>query len=138
MNEDIVEYKEIPLIQCPFCGSNDIVSQRGNQQRMCMGCGAEGPEAKSRQGADALWNRRTPEPGTSVLHWTRYDGTKETLPDRASRVLLSTDRDKLYADEAFFMIFSDGSVAWQPGNGKDIKPVVGDLWTHWPTPESMK
>ena len=87
MNEDIVEYKEIPLIQCPFCGSNDIVSQRGNQQRMCMGCGAEGPEAKSRQGADALWNRRTPEPGTSVLRWTRYDGTPETLPESGREIL---------------------------------------------------
>ncbi len=86
-------------------------------------------------GGLTLWLSRK-RPKMNPESW--YDGTPETLPDRASRVLLSTDRDKLYADEAFFMIFSDGSVAWQPGNGKDIKPVVGDLWTHWPTPESMK
>ena len=134
MNENAIEYKEIPLLQCPFCGSNDIVSRRGNQQRMCMGCGAEGPEAKSRQGADVLWNHRTPEPGTSVIRWTRCDGTPETLPNEDVYVFVrkgsgSFPAMRIYTNfKEFIWKMYDGWI--------DIE--IGDLWAYLPIPEGMQ
>ncbi len=134
MNENSVEYKEIPLLQCPFCGSNDIVSRRGNQQRMCMGCGAEGPEAMSRQGADALWNRRAPEPGTSVIRWTRYDGTPETLPDAGKDCIVFRDGDRYYAHFDFVKWKTQGRKSWIDND----QPKVGDEWAYTPTPEAAQ
>ena len=110
-----------------------------------MGCGAEGPEAKSRQGADALWNRRTPEPGTSVIRWTRYDGTPETLPNDNPNMPISGDVLFIRQDKGFTKIplsgelyFNDeGNPCWKDGMTY-WELEKGDLWAYIPTPEGMK
>ncbi len=38
------------------------------------------------------WNRRTPEPGTSILRWTRYDGTPETLPEEGKEIIVKGEK----------------------------------------------
>ncbi|MCD8349588.1 MAG: hypothetical protein LUC93_03155 [Planctomycetaceae bacterium] len=42
----------------------------------------------SRDDAIEAWNRRTPEPGTSVVRWVRYDGTEKSKPPSSTRVLV--------------------------------------------------
>jgi hypothetical protein len=54
----------------------------------CWNCGARGSAALTEREAIEKWNHREIEPGTSVIRWTRYDGTPETLPeDRNDRIV---------------------------------------------------
>ncbi len=128
--------EEMKLKSCPFCGGNDVISHKGSRQRMCMKCGAEGPEAKSRNDSDGLWNRRTPEPGTSIIHWNRYDGTTETLPGAVRRCLVvhpaSSRVNVLFIspiDRATWVNTEDSVFK------KKIQ--IGDQWAYLPTPEGM-
>ena len=79
------------LKRCPFCGGEAVLIENdgvdGYASIHCYECvistgGRYGrTKSKARKYAISVWNRRTPEPGTSVIRWQRYDGTPETLPD---------------------------------------------------------
>ena len=55
---------DIPLADCPFCGSNDAGFYEHVYARqfavMCNMCGAEGPPRTNHEEAGRLWNRRLP------------------------------------------------------------------------------
>ncbi len=99
---------------------------------MCVECGAEGPEANTPEEADIRWNNRTPEPGTSIIRWTRHDGTEETLPKIYESVLLRDansfakipmKNQGRRGDEWFF----------EDGTRREIE--IGDEWTYYPEPQ---
>ena len=54
---------DLHRISCPRCRCASVTA-----------CG-EGDAEYAKRYAEVLWNRRTPEPGTSVITWHRYDGT---------------------------------------------------------------
>lgn len=76
---------------------------------------------------------------TSVIEWTRYDGTPETLPEARKWVLLSTDKGVKMA----FVEDNDGAIfehylprySWQISHGsswtqKEVE--TGDIWADRP------
>ncbi len=122
-SETIEEVAE--LKPCPFCGGKAEISPDG-----VIGC------CHCRgilDGTVEEWNRRTPEPGTSVIHWTRYNGTTGTLPELFSpgslgRHVLRVIDDVVLPDFLFKGI-CDGRIIWH----RTLKvPVVGDEWAHMP------
>ena len=54
---DVIEYEEIMLKKCPFCGSEDV--GWGKDCLICENCGVEGPVAISEEEATELWNKRS-------------------------------------------------------------------------------
>ncbi len=65
------------------------------------------------------WNHCTSEPGTSVLRWTRYDGTPETLPENRKR-------------KGQILYFGDGDKRADVGFPSDFFFKIGDEWTYLP------
>ncbi len=117
------------LKPCPFCYSevdgHDIrLSKKfGRYWVRCGGCGCGGPLASTELLAIDEWNLRTPEPNTSVLRWTRYDGTVETLPeDNEKRVMVIPfeQPDEIRMSISFPIVLCKG-----------------DIWAYLPTPEGM-
>lgn len=123
------------LMPCPLCGGMAAVCATGYRKYIgCLECGCKGPDQISAFEAIAAWNRRTPEPGTSVVRWVRYDGEVNTLPDRGKWIL----------------VFQKGDIAPIPGelaenplnyyryfqrcDEQDTDIEVGDLWAYLPTP----
>lgn len=53
----------VEQLNCPFCGSDDncgSCDEDGNRFLQCLHCGAKGPDARTVDGAVALWKRRAP------------------------------------------------------------------------------
>ncbi len=76
----------------------------------------------SEEDAIAEWNSRAPELGTSVIRWTRYDGTPETSPDPGINGLVFHD------DHFFSGCFAHSIMTLKSG----------DLWAYLPeSPEEM-
>ena len=47
------------LKPCPFCGENlTAIARSYNVYRICVACGARGPEASTIEEANRLWNNR--------------------------------------------------------------------------------
>lgn len=70
------------------------------------------------------------EPGTSVIHWTRYDGSPETLPLWNTQLLL------VGIDSVCIGYYSRkaDSQSWVSDEG-DLQDVeIGDLWAYLPSP----
>ena len=70
---------EIELKPCPFCGGEAALRnfERVSWYVVCKNCDARIDSDASRDEAIDMWTRRASEPGTSVVRWTRYDGTPE-------------------------------------------------------------
>lgn len=76
-------------------------------------------------------NRRTPEPGTSVVRWVRYNGDLESLPEPGKRAWLCGSRG-IYprviigydAEAEYWYLCPDGI----------INMVEGDRWAYLPEP----
>ncbi len=62
------------------------------------------------------------DPTVSIIRWTRYDGTKETLP--ASRM-----------QKGRILYFEDGDKRADVGFPPDFFFKIGDEWAYLPTPE---
>ena len=77
------------------------------------------------QEAVSAWNRRAPEPGTSVIRWTRYDGAPETLPKETELVL--------WDNEVCLLSHSETGLFWHYRERyKNV--TIGDVWAYLPTP----
>ena len=73
---------------------------------------------------DITWNRRTPEPMTSVIRWVRYDGS-----DSAAAALHGEDRTiVIYSRDGYGLFVVDDAV-----KAEEIIN-VGDLWAYLPEP----
>lgn len=133
---------EMVLKPCPFCGGEAYLDDSTDNSNllpfgtflgsgptvriMCLDHKCIGHEphmlfVSDKTEAIAAWNRRTPEPGTSVVRWVRYDGTPETMPDEDRAVMVSS---------------WDGfgiSVVDNPVEAEEII-CTGDLWAYLPEP----
>ena len=125
-------FEEVTLKPCPFCGKRAKMRRDNYEVRYratCedYDCFAGGIWYYKELDAIDAWNRRTPEPGTSVVRWVRYDGTTETLPeivDRCSHyVLLNDGIDRL----GVWM----KRIIWVQA---DRQPSIGDVWAYLPEP----
>ncbi len=69
---------------------------------------------------------------TSTIHWTRCDGTLETLPKDESRVLVVFgNRPNALVHIAYFRRHGNGSFSWSMSSwGKEGN--VGDFWAYVP------
>lgn len=131
------------LRPCPFCGDEAIcIGARVFHDIKCPGCGTLSGTKEYKAEAIAAWNRRTPEPMTSVIHWVRYDSTPETLPEnlagnRYQRVLLV--REKYVVLAAFTRLRSHAEIpgiwnitdnGWKGERVPNAK--IGDVWAYLP------
>ncbi len=73
------------------------------------------------------------EPNESVLRWTRYDGTMETLPEEDKAI--SVEGIPAYRLENCFMFAVNLSVGGWQFVGRKIE--IGDMWVYLPTPETV-
>ncbi len=118
-NSQFPDAGKVLFATCPFCGK-EISAIRGQRpkQRVCIECGAEGPVANTREEADIRWNHRVPEPGTSIIRWTRYGDRK---PDNKSRQYIRS--------------VSGVAMTWVPnGEIPDNCWSDDDLWAYLPGP----
>lgn len=83
------------LKPCPFCGSRaatyqyskDAYYKKGAPDYFRISCSADcdvmpdTPDCRDKEKAIEIWNRRTPEPVTGVVEWTRYTGDPKMLPE---------------------------------------------------------
>lgn len=126
---------------CPFCAGNAAIGGDDARYRVhCVICYAA---AWGRDEAEAVtaWNRRTPDhsgeatnppdPMTSVVTWTRYDGRKETLPPILKRVLVKDARHAMRF--AVLNIWLVDDLVWDDVRGLEYAQ-IGDLWAYMPTP----
>ena len=119
---------EIELKPCPFCGGEAALRnfERVSWYVVCKNCDARIDSDASRDEAIDMWTRRASEPGTSVVRWTRYDGTPETLPDAHRMILLSYGGR--FDDFYVYQTISGGMLPF--GNTFEN----GDLWAYLPEP----
>lgn len=75
----------------------------------------------------------------TVINWTRYDGTPETLPEDSGAYLLLCLGGKVYTGSFDDGRFNDIACAmWSITCGPCIGPEIGDLWAPWPeAPEAV-
>ncbi len=76
------------------------------------------------------------ESNTSVLHWTRYDGTMETLPGREQGVLIVKECNDWESQEASISVdYKD----WENRLAKcSLYTVeIGDMWAYLPNMETV-
>lgn len=70
---------------------------------------------------------------TTTLHWTRYDGTDETLPQFEQRILLVQAGETRARQVCSWLYRSriNGTLSWE---GAFVLENVreGDLWAPWP------
>lgn len=123
---------EEELKACAHCGKTGSILRHSPFQTRCLICGAEGPEAKTPEGADA-WNRRTPAPMTSVVTWVRYTGEPETLPAKRKQVTTSFVK---YGEVHACVRENDSAdyPYWVKGDDIHEPFSIGDLWAYLPTP----
>lgn len=66
----------------------------------------------------------------TVITWTRYDGTPETLPEAGKNLLLVS----IYYPCSVYLVSLDGPHEAPTWGGEqvflDVK--IGDLWAPWP------
>lgn len=140
--------EEMILKVCPFCGGEASIAAMSLDSHLefwvlcAEGCGFYTPHYITEAEAVAAWNRRTPEPGTSVVRWVRYDKTNDdTLPEPGKEVLVLnrydgqtmtiaslgvTQRDDpTYGDELGFLDAERQFVS-------ELRD--GDLWAYLPEP----
>lgn len=96
----------------------------------------------TKETAIAAWNRRTPEPGTSVVRWVRYDGTSETLPEKGKIILVKfpdcNDPQAAYvATDYCIEVFGADGNRGKVLSMRDGKTRLGYMWASLPmVPES--
>ena len=121
---------EVKLKLCPFCrgeGSIYGIGADGHTVK-CRECLASiGCYHHSPKEAVAAWNRRAPEPGTSVVRWVRYDGRPETLPE----IIGSRSRAVVFMGKQDMLVVWMKKIQWFSA---DREPKVGDLWAYLPEP----
>ncbi|MCD8139307.1 MAG: Lar family restriction alleviation protein [Planctomycetaceae bacterium] len=85
------------LKSCPFCGGKAGIEAYsfGQYSVQCHACREETGRYSGMEVAIAAWNRRTPEPGTSVVRWVENDGTYETLSERYRKIIAYNERGHL-------------------------------------------
>ena len=111
-------------IPCPFCGE-PLQILAGPSHSTCNNCGACGPY-EGHNPCHSGWNRRTPEPGTSVVRWVRYDGRPETLPKEGKPVRLARGECEIVSlFEGYWVDTSDTYAG---------DPAIGILWFYLPEP----
>lgn len=136
------------LKPCPFCGGEAIeVEYEADNSRhiRCGVCHSETTAMHISRPEEAVttWNRRTPEPGTSVIRWTRYDGTQETLPKAGKIVFIIPIGMSMLPVTTIY-----NGAEWEinmttPHDKKPCymtkMPAKGDIWAYLPNPpEGMK
>lgn len=116
----IGEPNETVLKLCPFCGGEGrLVECIDAIMVQCCDCLASSC-ADDKESAISAWNRRAPEPGTSVVRWVRYDGTPETLPDHYEWILFTKVNKRKFVPEVCKSEFADLN--------------MGDIWAYLPEP----
>lgn len=115
------------LKPCPFCGCEAKTFMFLDETMvMCSSCGVSGV-GKTIE----AWNKRIPEPNTSVIRWTRYDGKEETLPEKCTDVIVNDISGFKYPAYRFF-----DSMYWKCFHCcRNIS--IGDMWAYIPTREGM-
>ena len=120
----------------PCCGDGTDVCKPGYLHRLpCNDCG----EKCDDEGADAVVcavpskSNDAPEPKTSVIRWTRYDGIPETLPKTRTPVILRRQSDRQFAplDMQISWLKSGRrhkALQWYVLDRKPRNPEVGDEW----------
>lgn len=88
-------------------------------------------EGETEAEAVAAWNRRTPDPGTSVVRWVKYDGTPETLPERNHCQVLFFRKGET---QGTYFYHKFGEHIELLSYGEQIIPKKGDLWAYFPEP----
>ncbi len=138
------------LKPCPFCGGNNVsvyTNEHENRKLKftahvsCYDChigSGSGFHETPKMATDEAyngWNLRTPEKGTSVIRWTRYDGIVYTLPNEGKDVIVYLPRYGISKST-----IRTGGV-WGILHGKPdyvLYPVaIGDMWAYLPTPEGV-
>ncbi len=76
---------------------------------------------------------------TSVIHWTRYDGTEETLPENngkySTRPVLAAFGGQV--GQANLRIEGVEHPSWTDDNFYTQKIEIGDMWAYLPTTEGI-
>jgi hypothetical protein len=124
--------EEMKLNPCPFCGREAKHETSDNSGYIAFRivctesyCAASettwyGRKDDAIKKWNSRWNRRTPEPGTSVIRWTRYDGDPDNIPDKM--VLF-------YPHDGRIMCRSIEYI-----NPNDVFWESGDIWACLPEP----
>lgn len=127
--------------RCPFCGGQfrNIISRFYDSPddvpeylaAECIGCGAVSPYAATEEKVWEECVHRTPEPGTSVVRWVKYDGTPETLPERNHCQVLFFRKGET---QGMYFYHKFGEHIELLSYGEQIIPKKGDLWAYFPEP----
>lgn len=156
--DHIGERNEIVLKPCGHCGEEAVLREYfdGYENTLvhwvvCPACWISTKRYASKRQAIAAWNRRTPEPATplfavdpsnghisvvsepetSVIRWTRYDGTPETLPEKNHVQVLFFRKGDL---QGSYFYHKFGEHIELLSCGEQIIPKKGDLWAYLPQP----
>lgn len=74
-------------------------------------------------------NLHTPEPGTGVVRWVRFDGTPETLPWKHMNVIMVREKDT-----ALVHLNAFGNKWFSTSAGVFVDVEIGDVWSYCPEP----
>jgi|GEM_PF-6563006 len=68
----------------------------------------------------------------TVITWTRYDGTPETLPEEGIEVIVVRGDSVVPASMAIEDTGDSASTWWDLPRGNCARVLIGDLWAPWP------
>lgn len=101
------------LLNCPFCGSDDVGLSRLHESRsfvMCNGCGAEANDTNTLPEASAadVWNRRVDDPlrtqlGNALTERDRHRDNAEALRDQLAAMTAERDQWRCLLDNVIRM-----------------------------------
>ena len=143
--KDIGETQAERLLRCPFCGGEakigyapDGFTGGGIYTVRCMTKKCTGRRTKlfsEKDVAIAAWNRRTPEPMTSVIEWVTFSRDDvSTYPSMGTHVLFEGDGEVI---QVFYSSKPTGR-EWITDEGERIPLEDGDVWARFPMPQEVK
>ncbi len=106
---------------CPMCGSSDW-KVKNDGTVGCLSCGTTSDSI-------SIWNHRTPEPGTSVIRWTMYNGIMNNLPECNTEIFVLCKSGRKFFGVAGYVL---DQYVWGENNDH---PEIGDKWAYFPFKE---
>lgn len=115
----------VGLRHCPWLSAaRDMMGPLGNDSPVIDKC------TMYKQEGDELWNRRTPEPMTSVVRWVRFSSDAADF----SNVLVSRKASRAVRMASLEYDGIDKVHYWHFGRGEDFVALKDDLWAEIPQP----
>lgn len=135
MTDHIGDANEMVLKPCPFCGGEAKLGYstagEGWWGVHCIQCRVTSYAHHDKNIAINLWNRRTPEPGTSVVRWIKCEEAKQILPPEEHYCLLRLQNMTTVGD-----LLNNRWWVWDSKGQRsiDLPVAYGDMWAYLPEP----